>query len=64
MGQWNVLDLDDLRTCGLTRQAVAKRVAAGRLFPRSRGVFALVPKLSLEGEFLGGRQGLRDPGRP
>ncbi len=52
MGQWNVLDLDELRSCGLTRQAVSKRVAAGRLFPKYRGVFALVPKLSLEGMFL------------
>jgi hypothetical protein len=52
MHQWNVLDLDDLRTCGLTRQAVSKRVDAGRLFPRYRGVFALVPRLTLEGEFL------------
>jgi hypothetical protein len=50
--QWNVLDLDDLRSAGLSRQAVWKRVAAGRLFPKYRGVFALVPKLSLEGEFL------------
>jgi hypothetical protein len=51
--QWNVLDLDDLRACGLSRQAVWKRVQAGRLFPKYRGVFALgQPILSLEGEFL------------
>jgi putative AbiEi antitoxin of type IV toxin-antitoxin system/uncharacterized protein DUF559 len=51
--QWNVLDLDDLRACGLSRQAVWKRVQAGRLFPKYRGVYALAhPNLSLEGEFL------------
>jgi very-short-patch-repair endonuclease len=51
--QWNVLDLDDLRASGLSRQAVWKRVQAGRLFPKYPGVFALAsPKLTLEGVFL------------
>jgi very-short-patch-repair endonuclease len=51
--QWNVLDLADLRASGLSRQAVWKRVEAGRLFPKHHGVFALGhPDLSLEGEFL------------
>ena len=51
--QWNVLDLADLRNCGLTRQAVWKRVQAGRLFPKYQGVYALGhPNLSLEGLFL------------
>ena len=51
--QWNVLDLDDLRASGLSRQAVWKRVQAGRLFPKYPGVFALgSPKLALEGVFL------------
>ena len=52
-GQWGILDLDDLRACGLTQQAVSKRVAAGRLFALYRGVFAYAnPKLELEGCFL------------
>jgi very-short-patch-repair endonuclease len=51
--QWTVVDLDDLRACGLSKQAVSKRVKAGRLFPRHRGVFSLLPgKLPLEGLFL------------
>jgi very-short-patch-repair endonuclease len=51
--QWNVLSIDELRACGLTKQAVAKRVRAGRLFPRFRGVFAVGhPHVSLEGCFL------------
>ncbi len=31
--QWAILDIDDLRACGLTRQAVSKRVKSGRLLP-------------------------------
>jgi hypothetical protein len=51
--QWSILDAADLQACGLTRQAVAKRVASGRLFPKYRGVYALGhPNLSLEGQFL------------
>ncbi len=51
--QWSVLSLDELRACGLTRQAVAKRVQAGRLHPRYRGIYAVGhPNLSLNGCFL------------
>ena len=39
-GQHGVVDLADLRACGLSKQAVSQRVAAGRLFPLYRGVFA------------------------
>jgi hypothetical protein len=52
-GQWGVLDLDELLACGLTRQAVSKRIATGRLFPFHRGVYAVGhPNLPLEGCFL------------
>ncbi|MDA0170488.1 type IV toxin-antitoxin system AbiEi family antitoxin domain-containing protein [Solirubrobacter taibaiensis] len=40
-GQHGVVDLADLRACGLSKQAVSKRVAAGRLVPLYRGVFAI-----------------------
>ncbi|MDA0167510.1 type IV toxin-antitoxin system AbiEi family antitoxin domain-containing protein [Solirubrobacter taibaiensis] len=51
--QWGVVDLDDLRACGLSQQAVSKRVAAGRLVRMYQGVWAVgyLP-LSLEGRFL------------
>jgi hypothetical protein len=39
-GQWSVLTLADLRTCGLTYSAVKVRVARGVLHPLYRGVFA------------------------
>src|SRR5262245_51704145 len=51
--QWSVLDLADLAACGLSRQAVGKRVRAGRLFTIHRGVYAVGhPNLALEGRFL------------
>jgi very-short-patch-repair endonuclease len=51
--QWSVLSLAELRACGLSRQAVAKRVAAGRLYQRYRGIYAVGhPHLSLNGCFL------------
>ena len=51
--QWGVVDMDELREIGLSRQAISKRVAAGRLFPVYRGVWAVGhPRLSLEGRFL------------
>ncbi|HET6551838.1 MAG TPA: type IV toxin-antitoxin system AbiEi family antitoxin domain-containing protein [Solirubrobacter sp.] len=51
--QWSVVDLDELQACGLSRQAVTKRVSAGRLYPQYRGVYALGhPNLSLNGQFL------------
>ena len=39
--QWGVVDLDDLRRCGLSRKAVMLRVRAGRLHPLHRRVFAV-----------------------
>ena len=51
--QRSILTLDDLRSCGLSRQAVTKRVNAGRLHPLYRGVYALGhPNISLEARFL------------
>jgi hypothetical protein len=51
--QWGVVDLDDLRACGLSQQAVSKRVRAGLLFPLYRGVWVVGHyNLSLEGRFL------------
>src|SRR4051794_27148339 len=50
--QWGVMDLDELRGCGLSQQSVAARVRAGRLYPRYRGVFSLLPTVQLEGAFL------------
>lgn len=38
--QRGVVDIADLRHAGLTKQAVSKRVRAGRLFPLYRGVYA------------------------
>ena len=51
--QWGVVDLDDLRECGLSEDAVATRVKNGTLLRLFRGVFAVgyLP-LSLEGRFL------------
>ncbi len=50
--QWTIVTLDDLRHCGLSQQAVSKRVKAGRLFRRFRGVYSVVPNPPLEGCFL------------
>ena len=51
--QWGVVDLDDLRGCGLSDRAIAWRVDTGHLLRVYRGVFAVgyLP-LSLEGRFL------------
>jgi len=50
---WGVLSLDELRACGLSRDAVAVRVRAGRLHPRHRGVYAVGhANPPLEGRFL------------
>ncbi len=52
-GQWSIIDIGELRACGLSRQAVWKRVQAGRLFVRHRGVFAVGhDNVPLEGVFL------------
>ena len=50
--QWTIVTLEDLRSCGLSQQAVSKRVAAGRLFRRFQGVYSVVPNPPLEGCFL------------
>jgi very-short-patch-repair endonuclease len=50
--QWSVLDVSDLRRCGLSAEAISWRVAQGRLFRRYRGVYGVIPNLTLEGEFL------------
>ena len=50
--QWSVLDTADLRRCGLSANAVAWRVANGRLFPKYRGVYSVIPNLTVQGEFL------------
>ena len=39
--QWGVVDTDDLRRCGLDKDAVARRVDAGRLHPLYKRVFAV-----------------------
>jgi hypothetical protein len=48
-----VLSLDELRACGLSRNAVAVRVARGSLHPLHRGVYAVGhANPPLEGRFL------------
>lgn len=50
--QWSVVDVRDLRRCGLSATAIAWRVASGRLFVQHRGVYSVIPNLPLEGQFL------------
>jgi very-short-patch-repair endonuclease len=51
--QWGIVDVHDLRACGLSDDAIRIRVRAGRLFPKYRGVYAVGhPNISLEGLFL------------
>jgi very-short-patch-repair endonuclease len=51
--EWSVLSLDELRACGLSRKAVAVRVARGSLHPMHRGVYAVGhANPPLEGRFL------------
>jgi uncharacterized protein DUF559 len=53
MTEWGVLSLAELFRCGLTRRSVSRRVAAGRLHWKYRGVYAVGhPKLTIEGCFL------------
>jgi very-short-patch-repair endonuclease len=48
-----VVSIDDLRACGLSRDAVLHRVQAGRLHRIHRGVYAVGhPNLAPEGRFL------------
>jgi hypothetical protein len=52
-GEWGVLSLDELHACGLSRKAVAVRVARGSLHPMHRGVYAVGhANPPLEGRFL------------
>ena len=39
--QWGVVDLDDLKRCGLSQDAVERRVRAGHLHPLHKRVFAV-----------------------
>ncbi len=39
--QWGIVDLDELRRCGLSDQAVLRRVRSGRLHPLYERVFAV-----------------------
>jgi hypothetical protein len=51
--QWGVVSATDLRTCGLTKMAISRRVRAGRLHPLYRGVYAVGhTNLALDGRFL------------
>ncbi len=51
--QFGVVSIDDLRACGLSRDAVSTRVQAGRLHPLHRGVYAVGhTNISVEGRFL------------
>jgi very-short-patch-repair endonuclease len=51
--QWGVVSLDELRACGLNRQAVLVRVRNGRLHRLHRGVYAVGhPNVPLHGRFL------------
>lgn len=51
--QWGIVDLDDLRACGLSDRAIAWRVECGLLFRVHQGVFAVGHfSVPLEGRFL------------
>jgi very-short-patch-repair endonuclease len=51
--EWGVLSLDELRACGLSRNAVMVRVRNGRLHPIHRRVYAVGhASLPLEARFL------------
>jgi very-short-patch-repair endonuclease len=39
--QWGIVDLDELRRCGLSEQAVLRRVRSGRVHPLYNRVFAV-----------------------
>ena len=48
-----VVDLDELRACGLSRNAISSRVKAGRLFPIHSRIYAVGhPVLSLTARFV------------
>jgi predicted transcriptional regulator of viral defense system len=50
--QWSVVDVADLTACGLSADAIATRVENGRLSRVYRGVYGVIPNLTLEGQFL------------
>jgi predicted transcriptional regulator of viral defense system len=50
--QWSVLALADLQACGLSADEITTRVENGRLFRIHRGVYAVIPNLTVEGVFL------------
>jgi hypothetical protein len=51
--QWSILDVHELRACGLSDDAILTRVRNSRLHPFYRGVYALGhPNVPLEGRFL------------
>jgi predicted transcriptional regulator of viral defense system len=50
--QWNVVDSADLEACGLSPTVIATRVAHGRLFGIHRGVYAVIPNLTVRGILL------------
>jgi hypothetical protein len=50
--QWTIVDVHDLRACGLSDDAILTRVGTGRLYRRFRGVYSVVPNPSLEGCFM------------
>jgi Transcriptional regulator, AbiEi antitoxin len=51
--EWSVLSTAELVECGLTRQAISRRVEMGWLHWKHRGVYAIGhPNIPLEGEFL------------
>jgi len=41
--QWGIVDMRDLRRAGITRRALERRVASGRLFRLHRGVYSVTP---------------------
>jgi hypothetical protein len=51
--QWGVLSIEELKGCGLTRQAIAARERRGFLHRLHQGVYAVGhPSVPLEGRFL------------
>jgi very-short-patch-repair endonuclease len=50
--QWSIVDVEDLRRCGLSHGAVLTRLASGRLYRCFRGVYSVVPNPTLEGCFM------------
>jgi hypothetical protein len=51
--QWGIVDVSELRACGLSGEAISWRVETGRIFPLHRGVYAVGhPNVPLAGRFL------------